>query len=214
MQINLAPWFTDKLILDIQKVVFWPAKSTLIISDWHLGKVSHFRKHGIGIPSDARFKSIADFELLMRTYEPSRVLFLGDLFHSDYNLEWEEFGLFISQYEGVEFLLVEGNHDILHPSQYAKFGIRVIRDQFRDGEFLFSHEPIESEFEGYNIAGHVHPGVRLSGKGKQAISLACFYFSERQAILPAFGALTGKYIIKPKKQDKVFVAADVVTQVL
>ena len=28
----------------------------------------------------------------------------------------------------------------------------------------------------YKICGHVHPAVRLRGKGKQGITLPCFYF--------------------------------------
>ena len=33
--------------------LFWKEKSMLLISDVHLGKVSHFRKHGAAVPTAA-----------------------------------------------------------------------------------------------------------------------------------------------------------------
>ncbi len=208
MQVDLSPWLKEEFVLDARKAVYWPAQAMLIVSDWHLGKVSHFRKNGIGVPSHLRFKGMIDFDSLMKDYRPQQVVFLGDLFHSDYNLEWEEFGRFISGFEGVDFTLVEGNHDILHPAQYAKFGITVKRGIWKVGNVVFSHEPLEDEFEGYNLCGHIHPGVRMTGKGKQSIRLSCFHFTKQQGILPAFGEFTGKYVLKPKKSDRVFVCAD------
>ncbi len=56
-------------------------------------------------------------------------------------------------------------------------------------------------------SGHVHPGVRLQGKGKQSLSLPCFHFTEKQCIMPAFGEFTGKFIIKPNGKDRVYVIA-------
>jgi metallophosphoesterase superfamily enzyme len=60
----------------------------------------------------------------------------------------------------------------------------------------------------YNLAGHIHPGVNLVGRGRQSLTLPCFYFGSRQGFLPAFGMFTGLARIAPKKDDKVFVVAD------
>ena len=35
------------LTFDFRKVVFWKETSSLILSDVHVGKITHFRKNGI-----------------------------------------------------------------------------------------------------------------------------------------------------------------------
>ena len=75
--------------------------------------------------------------------------------------------------------------------------------------FILTHEPMENPAgEYYNLAGHIHPGVHLSGKGRQSITLPCFYFGQHQGILPAFGSFTGLAMINPKVNDQVFAIAD------
>jgi hypothetical protein len=48
----------------------------------------------------------------------------------------------------------------------------------------------------------------MVGKGRQAITLPCFYFGKQQGLLPAFGAFTGIARIRPKKNDRVYVIAE------
>jgi DNA ligase-associated metallophosphoesterase len=190
-----------------QRALLWKSKKTLIISDLHLGKISHFRKNGIGIPSSARFNNLIQLEKLILNHHPKEVWFLGDLFHSTYNLEWDEFGKFVSAFEDVDFTLVEGNHDILKPHHYARYNIKTT-PEIRTDELLFTHEPDDSGSDHYNIYGHIHPGVKLKGKGRQSMKLPCFYFGQSHGILPAFSDLTGKYILKPKPRDRVFVTTN------
>ena len=42
--------FDAEFILHCSGAIFWPARSILLISDVHLGKVSHFRRHGVALP--------------------------------------------------------------------------------------------------------------------------------------------------------------------
>ena len=58
------------------------------------------------------------------------------------------------------------------------------------------------------MAGHIHPAIRLKGKGKQSIQLPCFVFREHNAILPAFGSFTGTATIQAKPGDQVYAIAD------
>ena len=39
-------------ILHPSGALFWETRKLLLISDVHLGKVSHFRKHGVAIPNN------------------------------------------------------------------------------------------------------------------------------------------------------------------
>lgn len=191
------------------KAIFWEEESVLLIADLHLGKAAHFRKSGIPVPqgvSDANWDKLIS---LLIDFQPERVLLLGDLFHSAYNAEWEDFKQIIYQFEAVSFELVLGNHDILDVSQYAAAALIVHNEPYTLGPFLLSHHPMEAIPSGYyNLAGHIHPAVRLSGQGRQGYRLACFYFGESQGILPAFGTFTGMATLQAKKGDRVYVIAD------
>ena len=196
----------EKLILLPEKAIYWAAKKMLLIADLHLGKSAHFRKNGIAVPNQAEQKNWLLLHKLFKEYEPERVCFLGDLFHSTHNKEWEVFGELIDSYSSIKFELVLGNHDILQPELYDKLGFTVYPNLLEE-PFLLTHEPLEENGVYYNLAGHIHPGVQLKGKGNQRYRTACFYFGKSGGVLPAFGSFTGLYNIKPKKADQVFVVA-------
>lgn len=61
---------------------------------------------------------------------------------------------------------------------------------------------------GYEIAGHLHPAVRLEGRGRDRLRLPCFWVRPTQCILPAFGGLTGSGRVRPRSGDRIFVVGD------
>nr|WP_281353193.1 ligase-associated DNA damage response endonuclease PdeM [Fulvivirga kasyanovii] len=199
----------NTFVLYPEKAVLWKTKGILLISDLHLGKVNHFRRSGIAVPHSPNDQNIERLIALLQEVKPERVLFMGDLFHSHYNQEWEVFGQVLKYFPAVSFELVMGNHDIMSDYQYLKHQLIIHREPLKVGSFIMSHEPIDEVPEAcYNFAGHIHPGVHLRGKGRQGITLPCFYFSKDQSLLPAFGAFTGLYKIKPKVDDQIFVIVD------
>lgn len=191
-----------------QKAVFFEDYRILVIADLHLGKVNHFRRSGIAVPTSINTKNLESLIELIQQLNPLKVVFLGDLFHSHYNDEWEAFGQVVRHFKTCKFELVRGNHDIMSALQYKRCQLHV-REQLEMGSFLLTHEPMgEIPLGRYNMYGHIHPGVRLLGKGRQSITLPCFYFGQHEAIMPAFGSFTGYVRIPVKKKDKVFVIAD------
>lgn len=189
-----------------QRGMYWMDRHALLLADLHLGKVSHFRRFGIPVPARANNRNIEYLIELVTLSGARRVICLGDLFHSHYNSEWEEFGEVVKHFPHVKFELVLGNHDIMSDLQYERKDIRVYED-LEMGPFLLTHHPHDGAGR-YNLAGHVHPGVRLRGRGKQAMTLPCFYFGQKQGFLPAFGSFTGMGRIHPQKDDRVYVIAE------
>jgi DNA ligase-associated metallophosphoesterase len=191
-----------------QKALMFVDYGVLVISDAHLGKANHFRKSGIPVPTNANTQNTETLIQLIQTHKPSRVVFLGDLFHSYYNEEWEVMRQVTNHFQAIQFQLILGNHDILSPLQYERTGMSVHEELDVNG-ILLTHEPLKESNHGYfNLAGHIHPGVRLSGRGRQALTLPCFHFSHRLGLMPAFGAFTGLARIAVKKEDRVYVIAD------
>jgi len=194
----------NHFVLHPSGAVFWKEKDMLLISDVHLGKVSHFRRHGIALPQYAftgnfdRLSAVADF------FNASIICFLGDLFHSKLNQEWDVFADWVNA-RNENFLLIIGNHDILKPEKYASVGM-AIASELKVGKFLFTHEP--EDRDGYfTFCGHIHPGINLRGLGRQSMDLPCFFQSRNQMILPAFGEFTGKWIMDPVEGDLVYAIA-------
>ncbi|HEY9046005.1 MAG TPA: ligase-associated DNA damage response endonuclease PdeM [Ohtaekwangia sp.] len=194
----------ENFSLHAHKAMYWKKHDALLLADLHLGKVNHFRKAGIPVPSKANDRNLEMLIELLQQVKPARLICLGDLFHSHYNQEWEVFGEVIKHFSHVSFELVLGNHDIMSELQYTRKGI-IVHDELVLDQFILTHHPMEEiDAAQYNMAGHVHPGVHLRGKGRQAITLPCFYFGKNHALLPAFGMFTGLARIQPKKDDRVF----------
>lgn len=196
------------LELLVEKAAYIRAQDTIIIADVHLGKVEHFRNHGIALPHLAAQTTIDRLHLLMKKYMPARVVFLGDLFHSVKNNSFHEFGQFILAFPNVEFTLVMGNHDIYSTADYKGIGLHTM-DELDIGKLWLTHEHQPTSKPGfYNLVGHIHAGIRLKGIGKQSLSLPCFVFYPDHGILPAFGYFTGKSIIQADKNSTIFAVTD------
>lgn len=187
-----------------EKAIYWPSQKALLIADLHLGKITHFRKAGIPLPDKAALQNLSLLEKLIRQHQPEEVIFLGDLFHSELNSEWLHFKELLKRYRETSFQLVQGNHDILHEISYANSHFKLFKTPFQKGPFWLSHEPCEND-GAYNLCGHLHPGVRLVGSGRQSLRFPCFFFGARGGILPAFGQFTGLALLKPSARDKVFI---------
>ena len=207
----------ERVCLHPHAGLYWAAQHTLILADLHLGKATHFRRHGMPVPQYVQDETLDKLTGLLLDYRPARLLLLGDLFHSDYNEEWEDFADVILGFKNTAVELVLGNHDRLTRHQYEKYGIRVLEEPHVEGPFAFSHHPMSREelasalpgVDGsqlYNLAGHVHPAARLFGRG-DALKLPCFYFAKEAGLLPAFGAFTGNYCVSPRRGDRVYVLA-------
>ena len=196
----------NNFLLAAGRSIFWEEEKTLILSDLHLGKAGHFRKSGIGIPQTIFKEDMQRLLSQLQYFKPSRVLIVGDLFHSTDNKEHELFLRWRKDIPGISILLVKGNHDILETAWYEQAGIDVYTSSLQIGPFIFTHD-IESSTltdDGYYFSGHIHPGIKLTGMGRQSLRFPCFYFGKRFAVLPAFGKFTGTHPIEPRPGDHVF----------
>lgn len=173
----------------------------LLIADVHLGKVAHFRKHGAAIPANAAFKNLEDLTEITNHFHPETICFLGDLFHSKINEEWNDFEKWV-EYTNAAIILISGNHDIIPQYLYEEIGVKVFDEMILDN-FLLTHHPTPREYY-FNFYGHIHPGISMRGVGRQYLRFPCFFKTVNSLILPAFGNFTGKHILKPSKTDEVY----------
>ena len=181
--------------------MYWKQEDMLLLADVHLGKISHFRKHGSAVPKSAIYKNFERLQDVVNTFTPKIICFLGDLFHSNLNTEWHLFKDWVAEQQ-ASIVLVVGNHDIIDPKRYTSIQVQLTSEWIL-GNFLLTHKP-EERPELYNFSGHIHPGIKLRGIGRQFLKLPAFFQKTNQLILPAFGEFTGNHILTPKEEDTVF----------
>jgi DNA ligase-associated metallophosphoesterase len=184
-----------------EKAMFHPENRCLFIADIHLGKIAHFRKSGIAVPQKASFDNFKRMTHLIQELNPVCVIFLGDIFHSKKNSDWIRFNQFRKSFSKTEFHLVRGNHDTSESNEVLEGYFNAVHpDELLWNDFLLTHEP-SFDTARYNICGHIHPSVRISGRGRQSLRLPCFYQVSNGIVLPAFGTFTGNHTILLKKTD-------------
>jgi DNA ligase-associated metallophosphoesterase len=200
----------EELLLLPEKAAYWTAERSLFVADVHLGKGAAFRALSVPVPAGSSECTLQRLSEIVSRTGAERVVILGDLWHakegrSEINLQllkvWRQ------QHSACEVVLVEGNHDRRSGALPPDLGIAEVGEGECCAPFVLRHYP-EPADNGYVLSGHIHPAVRLTGRGRQALSLPCFWFGERVGVLPSFGDFTGFARVEPLPGDKVFVIAE------
>ncbi len=199
-------WAEHLFVLDGRRALFMPDSRTLVVCDLHLGKAQHFRKAGIAIPGAVSEATLARLNQLLYEYQPLRVLILGDLFHSGHYEDLYQFEELVATHSEVDWVIVEGNHDKGFINEAARLGLEFLDECYIEHSLFFYHGNRRPQLAAgqFGISGHIHPGIKLYGRGGLNEKLPCFCFSQTEAVLPAFGEFTGLHIIKPKDTDQVY----------
>jgi DNA ligase-associated metallophosphoesterase len=200
----------ESLVLLPERAMYWPARQTLFIADPHWGKAATFRAYGIPVPSGTTDEGIARLDRIVQRTSARRVIFLGDLLHAKAGRSAEMFaaiGDWRRKNVQLDLLLVRGNHDRRAGDPPGELNILCVDAPFAMQPFVLDHHPRPSD-DGYVLSGHVHPGVRIFGAGRQMEKLPCFYFGADVGILPAFGDFTGLAIVEAAIGDSLYAIAD------
>ncbi len=183
----------ERLCLTPHRAIWWARTHTLIVADMHIDKPAHFRKAGIPISKQSMEADLERLSAAIRFFSPKRLLVLGDVFHSNPNTETKAFSHWVAQ-QSIEVELISGNHDQLALKHLPPIFSRVSA-LHRESIFCFAHAPEDAPPDAFTLCGHWHPQIQLQGKGKQRLTLPCFYFTPTLGVLPAFGSFTGGYTV-------------------
>ncbi|CAG5007645.1 hypothetical protein DYBT9275_04094 [Dyadobacter sp. CECT 9275] len=199
----------NHFLLLTQRAIFWEETQTLLIGDLHLGKITHFRKEGIAIPNLAADNNFDRLNEIVHHTGAGRIIFLGDLFHSQYNSEWDTFRLWRAEHHYIEMIIVVGNHDILPLSMFLETDLQVYKSDYEEDNFVFTHHPkLEPDPGKFVFAGHVHPVFKTYGKGRQSLRLPCFVVDPHQAIVPSFGVFTGGFGVEMTAERQIYLLTE------
>jgi DNA ligase-associated metallophosphoesterase len=178
----------ETLLLDALGAAFWPAESTLIVSDLHFEKGSSFARRGQMLPPYDTLTTLARIADLFARHKPARIIALGDSFHDGEGPDRlpaparEALAGFIAR---SEWIWIEGNHD---PDVPAWLGGKTA-SEIAIGGLVFRHEPLAMGGAG-EVAGHLHPCATVTRRG-HSLRRRCFVSDGMRLVMPAFGAYTG-----------------------
>jgi DNA ligase-associated metallophosphoesterase len=136
-------WHGQTFWLHPNRLMYWEEQNILIGSDLHLGKTGHFRKAGIAMPQQVYREDLQRLFAVIQHFNPSQLLIVGDLFHSEANKELDWFTRWRNDFSSTDFHLVKGNHDILGDDWYTEKGLAVSIELEIAG-LRFVHEPFWS----------------------------------------------------------------------
>jgi DNA ligase-associated metallophosphoesterase len=188
----------ESFLLMPERCAYQESTRTLLCSDLHWGKAEVFQQSGIGVSTQVLEDDLQRLSTAIIRSRAERVLVLGDLVHSAQGVTSdlaERVAKWRMDHSEVRFHLIRGNHDrrlVLPPS----WSFTESLEELREGNFVFSHDEVASlEPNTFIWSGHIHPLVRLTGRG-DSLRLPCFKIDEHRGLLPAFSAFTGGYVVE------------------
>jgi uncharacterized protein len=194
-----------------ERALYWPGASTLVVADLHWGKPPPVAAPGRPAQLATSSDDLARLDSAVQRTGARRMAVLGDLFHAKVGRvashTLAELRRWRSLAGNFEILLVRSNHDRHSGDPPKDLQINCVDSPAFVPPFIFRHEPAASS-GGYGLAGHVHPGLTLLGRGLQKETLPCFVIGKQHAIIPAFGSFTSFGAIDPGPDDRVFVLAE------
>ena len=199
----------EQLICLPEHALLWPRERTLFVADVHLGKAASFRAAGVPVPSGHSSFDLDRLSQLLISHNATRFVILGDLVHTEtsYTAALDHsFRTFRARHSNVEMVLVRGNHDRHAGEAPAEWGLKAVAEPYVLGPFQCCHEPDAAQGTGFELAGHLHPALRLQ-TARDGVTLPCFWQHLHGLVLPAFGSLTGKFSVRLKSGESAVVVA-------
>lgn len=202
----------ETMLLHPQRALLWPRRRTAFVADLHLGKSDFLRRHGLAIPTADSDPDLDRLSALVREQALERLIVLGDLVHArpPPQARWlDHLRQFRSQHQSLALQLVGGNHD-RHVDPGA-LGFTALGPRWLEAPFVGVHAATPDP-AGYTLGGHVHPVMRLGGRHAR-LRVPVFWQQSHGLTLPAFGALTGGFAIRPSPGERVYAVGDSVLAV-
>lgn len=200
----------ERLLLLPQAAVYWEDRRCLLIADPHFGKGASFRRQGVPVPEGTTASDLERVNRLIRHWSANRLIVLGDFFHGPEGLTpgtRDRIRRWRSRLPEIVLTVVGGNHDRRCRSVFKALGLPELVDVLDMGPFRLLHETGEADGR-YVLAGHLHPGLRVSLSPGDRRAFPCFVFGRRRAVLPAFGSFTGLGSFQPSGADQLFLTVD------
>jgi len=201
----------EKVLLMPEHAMFWPDRATLFAADLHFGKMASLRARGAPVPGGSTTADLDRLTAAIARTGARHLVVLGDWAHARAGHVAPRTHAALTRWREVHpdlaITLVRGNHDLHAGDPAREMQVEVVLEGMRSGPFALHHKPAEEE-AAFVLAGHIHPGAVLRGRGHARVQLPCFLIRPSGMVLPAFGSTTGLATIRPGPDESVYVVID------
>lgn len=189
-----------------EKALIWQEEHLLALSDVHLGKADSYQAAGVPVPSGSHREDLERISQLIHKYQIKKVVILGDWIHNRFSLSeivLRDLHEFFTVLKEVHWTLLLGNHekgvhDLMHDLPF-----HLVEEEIQMGPFLMTHGHKNPNSELFQIRGHLHPQVRIA-TGPLSLRMPCFVLDKNSLTIPAFGGLTGGFLVKRLATNRIF----------
>lgn len=178
----------EPVVLRPSGALFVERFRTLVVSDLHLEKGSHYARKGQLLPPYDTAATLARVEAEVEATAPATLVLLGDTFHDDggeARLAARDAARIAALATGRTLVWIVGNHDEAGPRGLPG----EVADAVSVGALSLTHKPEPGRRPG-EVAGHLHPCARVVAY-RRSVRSRCFLTDGERLILPAFGAYAG-----------------------
>lgn len=200
LEIELAG---EAVLLDADRALVWDRR--VFVADVHLDKAATFQRAGLAVPLGDETRDLDRLAVLAERHGAREIVVLGDLVHAPPRpggatertvTRWAQ------AHPALQLTVVLGNHDRDAAERLAHWPVQWTSGGTRLGPFLLRHEPGGGAArDGCELAGHLHPVLRLRDGHRDAARLPGFWRRADGLVLPAFGSFTGGHAVRLAEGD-------------
>lgn len=190
------------VILRCSGAMWIEAQRMLVVADLHLEKGSSYAMRGQMLPPYDTRETLRRLSEEIAALSPDAVVLLGDTFHdrkSEDRLAPDDADTLRWIAGATQLIWVVGNHDADGPQALPG----ETADELRIEGLILRHEPQDGAQPG-EVAGHLHPAVRVSS-GRGTVRRRAFVSDGERLVAPAFGAYAGGLNVRDKAFSNLFV---------
>ena len=113
MACQIWRWGNEHLHFLPERALWRDKDRVLMVADLHLGKAEVFQANGVPLPSDGDSGTLNPLLDLCHTWQPNRLILLGDLIHARLGLtaRLRDALKALPALCGCELIFIGGNHD-------------------------------------------------------------------------------------------------------
>ncbi|MFW6320420.1 MAG: metallophosphoesterase [Halohasta sp.] len=174
------------------RAIYLPSTETLVVADLHLGREA---TASVDAPLGERRDLLERLAGLREGFEPTRIVFAGDLLHSfstvpDGVAETARALYHDCVDDGLAVVAIEGNHDRMLDTVWP--GEIESAVELDDGTVVcHGHQEPPLDGDRY-VIGHDHPAIRIEGVKRPCLCVdPAGYRGAELVVLPAFTRLAG-----------------------
>lgn len=188
----------ETVLLDADRALVW--EDRVFVADVHLDKAATFQRAGLAVPLGDESGDLARLAALARRHDAREIIVMGDLVHAPPRpggATEDVVNAWAAAHPELSLSVLLGNHDRDAAKRLAHWPVRWLTGEQRLGPFVLRHEPTgEIRADTFELAGHLHPVLRLRDGRRDAARLPGFWQHSGGMVFPAFGSFTGGHAVR------------------